>query len=166
GHGILNLSLSYAHSGPPMNHSETAYVRICDVIRQALLPLGIASSPQAVQGSFCDGRYNLAVGPAEQARKIVGTAQLWRRLSNPQPGLPTIQMVLVHAVLLVEVDCGQLTQHINRFEALLGTGTVYQADKLASLHTLRTGADQADDWMNCVEQALAGQLALWPHNAD
>jgi len=161
GHGILNLSLCYPHAGLPMNHSEAAYQHICEIIRLALSELGIESSAQAVQGSFCDGRYNLAVGQGEQAQKIVGTAQLWRRIPGKQAESPSVQVVLIHAVILGAVDCQLLTGHINQFEAQLQTGVNYRADRIASLHTLASSTMSADAWMTALEDTLAHQAALW-----
>ncbi|WP_353172996.1 lipoyl protein ligase domain-containing protein [Paracandidimonas soli] len=166
GRGILNLSLCYPHAGLPMDHSETAYQRICEIIRTALSGLGIAASAQAVQGSFCDGRYNLAVGRGDQARKIVGTAQLWRRMPGGREGSPATQVVLAHAVILAAVDCELLTERINRFEALLGTGVVYRPDRIASLHTLAPSPADPDAWMSRMEDTLARRLASWPKAMD
>ena len=75
-----------------------------------------------MQGSFCDGRYNLAAG----GRKLVGTAQAWRRVGD-------VPMVLAHAVLIVDADPDALTAGANDFEAALGTPTRYHADALTSI---------------------------------
>lgn len=132
GPGILNLSLAYAVKGPPMQHSEAGYELICGVLAKALRALGVESFPAAVEGAFCDGRYNLAVHHQGRATKIAGTAQSWRRL----PGKPDVHLGLVHALVLLEVDAGSVTSVANAFEAALGSGRQYFPEKVVSLATL------------------------------
>lgn len=133
GAGIINLSLAYGVDGKPLDHSDEAYLRICTLITAALREFGIDSQPQAVEGSFCDGRYNLAVGQGSQAQKVAGTAQLWRR-QDATPGPQ--QIVLVHALILAAVDVLALTGAANRFEQALGTEKTYSSHRIASLHGL------------------------------
>ena len=85
GPGVLNLSLVWradADAGCARAGSEVIYRALCGELAGALARLGIAATPQAVAGSFCDGRFNLAVA----GRKLVGTAQSWRRVA----GVPTV----------------------------------------------------------------------------
>ena len=91
GPGLLNLSLVWradtgATAGAPSG-TEVIYRALCEGLASALARLGVVAAPQAVRGSFCDGRFNLAVA----GRKLVGTAQSWRRVA----GAP---VVLAHAV--------------------------------------------------------------------
>src|SRR5690554_2905627 len=60
GPGILNISLAYGIEGKPLDHSDTAYQLLCDVISNTAARFGIDTHAQAVEGSFCDGRFNLA----------------------------------------------------------------------------------------------------------
>jgi lipoate-protein ligase A len=122
GPGILNLSLAYPIDGPPGTLAEAVYMRLCDVLALALARLGIEAKPRAVEGSFCDGRFNLAVG----VRKIAGTAQYWRRGGGRQA-------VLAHALLLVDADVAELTARANDFEAALGSGRRYRAEVLTTV---------------------------------
>lgn len=135
GPGILNLSLAYAVQGKPLDHSDEAYLLICKLISDALQDYGIATHPQAVEGSFCDGRYNLAVDSGEAARKVAGTAQLWRRHANVDTGI-TAQIVLVHALILAAVDIDAVTARANDFEQVLDSGKRYASNRIASLHDL------------------------------
>ncbi|RTZ47511.1 lipoate--protein ligase family protein [Candidimonas sp. SYP-B2681] len=135
GDGIINLSLAYVVEGKPLDHSDAAYLLICRIIAQALHRFGIDSHPQAVEGSFCDGRYNLAVGSGDFARKIAGTAQLWRRQSIGG-GRDTAQVVLVHALILAAIDAPGVTARANRFEAMLGSTRHYAGHRIASLHDI------------------------------
>ncbi len=122
GPGIVNLSLVWrGETGAPVG-TEALYGELCDALAAALARLGIAATPQPVQGSFCDGRFNLAVA----GRKLVGTAQSWRRIAG-QP------VVLAHAVIVVSADPQALTERANAFERDLGSGRQYIADALTSV---------------------------------
>ena len=132
GPGIVNLSLAYVVQGPPLRHSEPGYRLICRVLAEALSSLGVASFPAAVEGSFCDGRYNLAVSCGGEAVKIAGTAQMWRRL----PDRPEHHAGLVHALVLVDVDGDAMTRLANEFEAALGSTRRYRSDRVVSVARL------------------------------
>lgn len=127
GPGLLNLSLVWrtdanAVAGGAPNGTEPIYRALCDRLADALARLGIAAAPQPVEGSFCDGRFNLAVA----GRKLVGTAQSWRRVA----GTP---VVLAHAVIVVDADPQALTEAANAFERDLGSGRQYRAEALTSV---------------------------------
>ncbi|MDS1141083.1 lipoate--protein ligase family protein [Pusillimonas sp. SM2304] len=158
GPGVINLSLAYTVQGKPLDHSDAAYLLICRIISQALQAYGVASHPQAVEGSFCDGRYNLAVGRGAGARKIAGTAQVWRR--HPAASSHNDQqIVLVHALILAHVDVQALSAQANRFEQAIGNDKRYAADRIASLHTLQNNPGLAGaDWLSALGDALARQV--------
>jgi lipoate-protein ligase A len=122
GPGVWNLSLMWPAPGATPIDTSAVYADLCGEMAAALARLGISATPQPVEGSFCDGRYNLAV----RGRKLVGTAQAWRRVS----GRP---VVLAHAVIVVDADPAELTARANAFEAALGTGTHYSAHALTSV---------------------------------
>lgn len=126
GAGILNLSLAYPCATAPGDAAEAVYADLCAVLATALADLGIAASAQAVQGSFCDGRFNLAVAADAGPRKIAGTAQYWRRRGDRHA-------VLAHALIIVDADPAALSAEANRFEAALGSGKVYAANALTSV---------------------------------
>ncbi len=138
GPGILNLSLAQEFIGRPLDHAEALYRQLCDIIRTALRAFGIESDTRPVAGSFCDGRYNLAV--SAPTRKIAGTAQLWRRI----PGHPPDHHVgLVHAVILVQCDPQVLTTRANALEIALDSPRRYEAARIASLDRLLPPACRA-----------------------
>lgn len=134
GPGILNVSLAYCVDGNPMDHSEAAYQLLCGILGDAMARLNVHAHAATVEGSFCDGRYNLAIGKGEHIQKVAGTAQLWRRC--PTPEHKTRQAVLVHALMLVCVDIDAVTEQANAFEQALGTARRYEPRRAASLHTL------------------------------
>ena len=158
GPGIINLSMAYAVRGKPLDHSDDAYLLICHVIAEALRGFGIASHPQPVEGSFCDGRYNLAVGRGTDAKKIAGTAQLWRRHAGTTAA-DAKQIVLVHGLILAQVDCAALTMLANGFEQALGTEKRYSSDRIASLHNLAiTGDPGSAPFSQTLKAALKRQI--------
>lgn len=132
GPGIMNLSLAYTVEGPPMRHSETGYLLICRILADALRNMGIEAFPATVEGSFCDGRYNLAVRLQGEAVKIAGTAQTWRK----QPGTHDTHIGLVHALVLLDTDTQAVTATASAFEAAIGSEKRYQADKVVSASEL------------------------------
>lgn len=142
GTGIVNFSLARAVHGKPLDHSTAAYELICRLISEALEEFGIASHPQAVEGSFCDGRYNLAVGTGTQAKKIAGTAQLWRRRPLPD-GSGFQQIGLVHALILVRTDVVAASAVANAFEEALDSDRRYVPERTISAHTLLRADDSA-----------------------
>jgi len=122
GPGVWNLSLVWPVPSATPTDTDGVYRALCHELSTALACLGLASAPRAVEGSFCDGRFNLAAG----GRKLVGTAQSWRRVD----GRP---MALAHAVIVVTADPAGLTERANAFEAALGSGRRYRADALTSV---------------------------------
>jgi len=139
--GVVNLHLAYpVHANYPLQQVEAHYLGLCELITRALAACGIAATPQPVQGSFCDGRFNLAVN----GRKIAGTAQYWRRNKKAAgaASAPAFSL-LSHAVILVNADCGELTRIANRFETELHSPIRYLPEKTTSAQAL-LGAPVAD----------------------
>jgi lipoate-protein ligase A/uncharacterized protein YqgV (UPF0045/DUF77 family) len=122
GPGVWNLSLAWPAPSAAPSGTDAIYRALCDALAGALRAAGLDASPQPVDGSFCDGRFNLAV----RGRKLVGTAQAWRRVL----GVP---LVLAHAVIVVDADPAALTARANAFEAALGSAMRYRADALTSV---------------------------------
>ncbi len=157
----MNLSLAYSVEGPPGALSEAVYLHLCGVVAGALHRLHVETHWQAVDGSFCDGRFNLAWGPPGQARKIAGTAQYWRRApAAAQAADGQRHVVLAHAVLLVSADPGSITQRANDFEAEAGTGRHYEADKVVSVQQAMGTIGAQPRLMERVLDALRASVAV------
>lgn len=144
GAGLWNLSLVWPAPEATPTGTDAVYAGLCDALAAAFARLGVAASAQPVSGSFCDGRYNLAVA----GRKLVGTAQAWKRVA----GVP---VVLAHAVIVVTADPAAITARANAFEARLGSGVRYRAEVLTSVAAEAGGADIESRTL----QVLAEQLA-------
>lgn len=100
GPGVLNLALCF---GVPSGQSRTilaSYAKIVDPMTMALAALGIKAKATPVEGSFCDGDYNLAIA----RRKIVGTAQRWRGTT-----------CLIHALLLTDIELAPAVDAVAAF---------------------------------------------------
>lgn len=154
GPGILNLSLAWPVSQSLGEAAEPIYLLLCGILQRTLAALGVESHFQAVSGSFCDGRYNLACGEGVNARKIAGTAQYWRPEAESQG-----HIVLAHAVILLDTDLQAAHQAANDIEALLGSGKVYRADKTITLAEQLPGAAELTSQFR---QALLEQLRQLP----
>ncbi|WP_159834892.1 lipoyl protein ligase domain-containing protein [Burkholderia sp. 8Y] len=134
GPGIVNLSLAYPVRAPMGTLSDAVYLHLCRILGDALYTLGVLTHHQAVEGSFCDGRFNLAWGPGNDARKIAGTAQYWRRVPQSSDDRDTpLYAVLAHAVLLVNADPVEINERANAFEALISSGRSYQEMKVVTV---------------------------------
>lgn len=146
GRGILNLSLAWRTLVAPGEVMESVYHLMADRLALALATLGVHATPAAVDGSFCDGRFNLAVG----ARKLVGTAQQWRR--SERGG----HLVLAHAVILVDSDLAAELAVANAFEAALGQGRAYRIEALTTVREQLAAAALPEG----VDPGVALQAAL------
>ena len=147
GPGILNLSLTWPVAGLPASQADRVYVQLCGVLARALAALHIDAQPRAVAGSFCDGRFNLAVG----SRKIAGAAQYWRCAGKRHA-------VLAHALLLVDADTTALTALANDFEVALQSDRRYDANVVTTVAREWRGAPPPD-LMARVQRQIAAILA-------
>lgn len=156
GPGIWNLSLVWPTEDATPTGTDAIYRELCDDLSAAFARLGLHAEAQAVEGSFCDGRFNLAAG----GRKLVGTAQSWRRIE----GRP---VVLAHALVVVTADPAAITERANAFEAALGSGRRYRSEALTSV-ALAVGAAPTPEFEARVLQALAERFAriIPPHTHE
>jgi lipoate-protein ligase A len=122
GPGVWNLSLVWAAPGSTPSATDEIYRALTGALAAALARLGIVASAQAVAGSWCDGRFNLAV----EGRKLVGTAQAWRRVA----GRP---VVLAHAVIVATARPDALAEAANRFEAASCGAPRYRSEAMTSV---------------------------------
>ncbi len=107
---VLNVALVYAlpRGDDERQRIETAYRRLCEPLRAWLRGLGLDPGLGEVEGAFCDGRYNVTL----DRRKLVGTAQRWRR--RPSDGC---HVCLAHAALLLEDQRQSMVEVVNTFYA-------------------------------------------------
>lgn len=113
GPGVLNVALAFTVAPPKGRDIRGSYAEITEPLSEAFQTLGIASSAQPVEGSFCDGDYNLAVA----GRKIVGTAQRWRG-----------NTCLAHALILTDIDLAPAVTAVQQLATALGHDTRFSLD--------------------------------------
>ncbi len=169
GPGILNLSLAYRLQGNASEHSEAVYRHLCEILREALGTFGLQTHWQAVEGSFCDGRFNLAWGAPGEAQKIAGTAQYWRRMRSDAHGAQApLHAVLAHAVLLVSADPEEINERANAFEDAIESGKRYEAGRVVSVQQAlsRAGLASPDGLIDRVMSALRASVMTMPPVAD
>jgi lipoate-protein ligase A len=152
GDGVLLVSMVHALEGRVADSVDRGYEALCTWMVEAIATLGIHADCRSVPAAFCDGRYNLAVGP----RKIAGTAQRWRRRTV---GGVTRQGVIAHALLLVEGDPHAMTEAVNRFYTLAGDPRHFDAQ---SVTTIARCLKQPSDIMARIRRALVDAAAKQP----
>lgn len=142
GPGILNLTL--VRVSPPNSHDPASIYRaLTDLVGGVVAGLGTVSLG-TVAGSFCDGKYNVAV----DGRKLAGTAQRWKR----RVGASDTYAVLAHAVILCAADIVGSCAAIDAFRSAIGDGPPLDPSSHVNLDCLLRGVTDAEDY-------LATQLA-------
>ncbi|MFC5695177.1 lipoate--protein ligase family protein [Pseudomonas sp. GCM10022186] len=110
---VLNVALVYALPAKEseLTRIENAYLRLCQPMLDWLAGMGLAGGLGEVDGAFCDGRYNVTL----KARKLVGTAQRWRRRREDSR-----HVVLAHGAVLMENQRDPMVEVVNAFYAGCG----------------------------------------------
>jgi lipoate-protein ligase A len=152
GPGVWNLSLVWRAADSLLTRPDAVYQVFCRDLTAAFARIGLHATAQPVDGSFCDGRFNLAVLDA----KLVGTAQSWRRVE----GMP---LVLAHAVMVVDADPRALTERCNALEEAAGQQRRYRADAIMSVEEAWTrthgGVKAPGDLGQQLRRAIAEQFS-------
>jgi octanoyl-[GcvH]:protein N-octanoyltransferase len=109
--GVLNFSMMFPRS-QKSGTTDDYYRLLCKPQIDWLLTYGIIAGTGEVEGSYCDGKYNVIVS----GKKLVGTAQSWRGglagITSRHPGY-----ILAHACIIVDVDLKWAMNLINQFYA-------------------------------------------------
>ncbi|MEO0771744.1 MAG: lipoate--protein ligase family protein [Pseudomonadota bacterium] len=126
GPGVLNLALCFTVAPGQSRAILPSYAKIVDPLRDAFARLSITAKAAPVEGSFCDGDYNLAV----DGRKIVGTAQRWRG-----------RTCLIHALILTDIDLDIAVAAVADLSRALGHDTVFDRAAHCRLADLMPGAN-------------------------
>ncbi len=110
GSGLLNLTRVRRISPSAALSVESEYESFCGLLKSAFASFGVATRYGDVDGSFCDGRYNLVAGD----RKLVGTAQRWSFRDNDR-------IAMAHALILIDADLSAACDAINHFYDIAGS---------------------------------------------
>lgn len=147
GHGVLNLTLVYPRPSGLEWSTEDSYRLLCSILQKLLETYGLEVETGEVQGSFCDGKFNLQVAN----RKLVGTSQRWK--GNPElPG----SIILSHACLLVDLDLLEATARINQLYQLCGNKQQFDPDACCTLREClaKSGEPVSKDLVSQVTERL------------
>jgi len=108
GPGVVNLAMSF--NAPPDFALEDGYRTLVAALTKGLSSTKADLLLGDVPGSFCDGKWNLAI----DGKKVIGTAQRWR----PDKGKGS--RVLAHAMILTEDTFQAGTDAVATFHRRLG----------------------------------------------
>lgn len=105
---VLNVALAWAVPAGEAEQKriENAYRHLCDPLCEWLLEQGLAPDLGAVEGAFCDGRFNVTLAGC----KLVGTAQRWRKR-----GSDGRHVALAHGAILMENLREEMVDVVNAF---------------------------------------------------
>ena len=147
----VNLQLAYpARTTHPAVAAEQHYRHLCALLQKLFAAFAIPTDYHSVPGSFCDGRFNLAVG----GRKIAGTAQYWQRRAAPP------QHTVLASAVIIAADAGALTARANRLEAALHSPQRYRPDSTTAIADY--AAANAEAVAATLRDLLQNGAATWP----
>lgn len=109
--GFINLSIVLKCKKNQLSIKDS-YQVICQAIIQWLGQYGIKGSCSSIDGAFCDGEFNVVI----DGKKLVGTAQRWKKITNPAVRDDGSDMaLLMHAVILCDGDLPSMWNISNAF---------------------------------------------------
>jgi len=104
---------------------EWAYLQMGSPWCAWLQAQGVAGADLGpVSAAYCDGRFNVRI----QGRKLVGTAQRWRRVRHSSD-----MAVLVHGAMQFDGDPSDLVTVVNDFQAGIDAPRHFQAERHIAL---------------------------------
>lgn len=140
GPGVINVAVAFQVPPKDAKSVPETYAAICDPLIHASATMGVSAVPGSVQGSFCDGEFNLEVG----GRKLVGTAQRWRGAH-----------VLCHALVLIDLDLPKAVQAAQTLSDGLDLGDRYDASVHVCLRDLVPSPETAGaDFVKAITRQL------------
>jgi lipoate-protein ligase A len=146
GPGTINLSLilSRRTATPSIDDAYSLWIDLLARTLRHAYEIEVVAS--AVDGAFCHGRYDAAVG----VRKLAGTAQIRRRHG-----------VAVHGTILVDIDANEYLDLIERAEAALGLPQrTYDRSRIAALSELARRRVDSTELAGHLARAIAS--LQWP----
>jgi len=109
--GFINLTMAIKCKKGQMSIRES-YLVICNAILGWLSGSGIQGECASIEGAFCDGDFNVVI----DGRKLAGTAQRWKKITNPLASADGSDMaLLMHAVILCDGDLPVMWDISNQF---------------------------------------------------
>ena len=107
-----------------------AYKKFSEGFMAGLDELGLQSAFKHVEGAFCDGPYDLAIGE----RKLVGTAQVQKR-----------SYMIVHGTAMVDCEIEAMVRIVGEFYERAGEPMDLRADTMITLREALQRPVEVDD---------------------
>lgn len=150
--GVVNVSIVYYWPNAQPFSLQQSYTLLASILSSALNELGVSTEIGRVEGSYCDGTFNLKVGN----KKIVGTAQ---RIIKGEQGYT----VLAHAFILVDGDSNLLVNTVNSCYQFIGQESMAKEDSMQTLSESLSGDINSDDLVSQLSHHLS-QAAIQEMN--
>ncbi|MAY42793.1 MULTISPECIES: lipoate--protein ligase family protein [unclassified Neptuniibacter] len=129
---FINLSLVIKCKKNQLSIRDS-YLVICNALIKWLAENGITGRCSSIDGAFCDGDFNVVV----DGRKLVGTAQRWKKVTDPKVRADGSDMaLLMHAVILCDGDLPAMWEISNTFYKTCNLKPFIIEDKHISLAKL------------------------------
>ncbi len=122
---VINISRIYIQDDPIS--IEQSYLTMCQPVLNVLKALGIEAYLDSVEGSFCDGVYNIVY----QGKKLAGTSQRW--LSIPKS---KAKVILEHMVIVLKQNYKSTTKILNDFYRIAGSDQYFKDSVIISLEEI------------------------------
>lgn len=139
---VVNVALAMRCQSGGRAELEWGYRRFGEPWCAWLETLGVsAANLGAAPGAYCDGRFNVRIGQ----RKLVGTAQRWRRVKRTGQGREEKadggddMAVLVHGAMQVEGEPAELVEVVNTFQRAVGDSELFDPDSHIALSQAAPG---------------------------
>lgn len=146
--GVINVSLAFKDESAKPSIAK-AYLRLLQPVIAFLKEgMGFDAASASVEGSFCDGAYNLVY----DGRKLGGTAQRWKMVQGP--GEAPVAHVLSHIAIMADMPLDSAVETMNAFYRLSGIEKEIRLERHVSLASI-VGAQQAEP------AKVADQLAAY-----
>jgi len=120
-----------------------AYRKFSAGFMAGLEALGLESAFRHVEGAFCDGPYDLAIGE----RKLVGTAQVQKR-----------SYMIVHGTAMVDCDVGDMVRIVGEFYERAGDPMDLRAETMITLREALQRPVEVDEVVEGLARGYAASM--------
>jgi lipoate-protein ligase A len=127
---------------------EDGFRLICGAIAEALTRFEVATDVGAIEGSFCDGAWNVTAG----GRKLGGTAQRWRACDGGR-------VALVHAALLLDPPPASFWTALGHAQQAAGLAGSIRPEAHVALSEVLPGGMRIGSVFGALARAAGDRLA-------
>jgi lipoate-protein ligase A len=134
--GMINLSMAFRDDTAPPSIGRAYHRLLAPLLSFLKDEMGLEAYASAIEGSFCDGDYNVAVA----GRKLGGSAQRWKMSRTPAGGRAAD--IMAHVALICDMPLDRAIGAINEFYRLCKIDRRIDVERHVSLADM-VGADRA-----------------------